>query len=145
MPCVLVVEDDSGIRTSPIEILTEIGHAVRGATDGFGALREVTRTGIHRPFTGGLDDVLYATNGASVRPGQGELPFDEPVDLTRLVPHNGTRDAFKSLDRAGELEIEYFNAKWVMVRIVRAFGDRPGDMVAVSEIEFFSTLRGYLS
>ncbi|MEV7419580.1 response regulator transcription factor [Streptomyces sp. NPDC089919] len=50
MPRVLVVEDDPSIRTSLIEILTEHGHSVRSAGDGFGALREVTQ--------GGLDAVV---------------------------------------------------------------------------------------
>ncbi|MEV7728916.1 response regulator transcription factor [Streptomyces sp. NPDC087917] len=44
MPSVLVVEDDPSIRQSLIEVLTEQGYAVRSAADGFGALREVTRS-----------------------------------------------------------------------------------------------------
>ncbi|MFI8100715.1 response regulator [Streptomyces sp. NPDC086023] len=44
MPSVLVVEDDPSIRQSLIEVLAEHGYAVRSTGDGFGALREVTRT-----------------------------------------------------------------------------------------------------
>ncbi|MEV6007708.1 response regulator transcription factor [Streptomyces sp. NPDC051976] len=46
MPSVLVVEDDPGIRASLIDILTGDGHTVLSAADGFGALREVTRTAL---------------------------------------------------------------------------------------------------
>ncbi|MCB5164600.1 zinc-ribbon domain-containing protein [Streptomyces bambusae] len=97
-----------------------------------------------------------------------KLTFAEPVDLTHLVVRNGAFPDFKAYDRAKELEISYSNgqtqkvtlqdkseeqsveldargkADWIKVRVVGAYGTRPGNMVALSELEFNTTVRGYL-
>lgn len=91
MTSVLVVEDDSVIRTSLIEILSAQGHLVRASPDGFGALREIARW---RPDAVVLDlglpdidgaDALRMIRGLSQVPVLVATARDDDLEIIRLL------------------------------------------------------------
>ncbi|MGW5848782.1 response regulator transcription factor [Streptomyces sp. NPDC055254] len=91
MPSVLVVEDDPSIRQSLIEVLTEHGYAVRSAGDGFGALREVTRTPVDAVVLDlGLPDLdgadaLRMIRGISSVPVLVATARDDETEIIKLL------------------------------------------------------------
>jgi DNA-binding response OmpR family regulator len=91
MACVLVVEDDPGIRASLIEILTNEGHVVRSAADGFGGLRELTQAPLDAVILDlGLPDLdgsdaLRMIRGISRIPVLVVTARDEDAEIVRLL------------------------------------------------------------
>ncbi|MEU9145475.1 response regulator transcription factor [Streptomyces sp. NPDC048349] len=91
MPSVLVVEDDPSIRQSLIEVLAEHGYAVRSATDGFGALREVTQTPVDAVVLDlGLPDLdggdaLRMIRGISSVPVLVATARDDETEIIKLL------------------------------------------------------------
>ncbi|MEY9968040.1 DNA-binding response OmpR family regulator [Streptacidiphilus sp. MAP12-16] len=91
MACVLVVEDDPGIRASLIDVLTTHGHVVRSAADGFGGLREVTQSPLDAVILDlGLpdldgSDVLRMIRGISKVPVLVVTARDDDTEIIRLL------------------------------------------------------------
>ncbi|PWI40943.1 response regulator transcription factor [Streptomyces sp. ICBB 8177] len=91
MASVLVVEDDPGIRTSLIEVLTGCGHVVRSAADAFGGLREVTQGRLDAVILDlGLPDLdgsdaLRMIRGISQVPVLVVTARDEDAEIIRLL------------------------------------------------------------
>ncbi|MEU8567334.1 response regulator transcription factor [Streptomyces pathocidini] len=91
MASVLLVEDDPVIRAALIEVLTEHGHVVRSASQGFEALREVTGRppdvvvlDLGLPDLDGTD-VLRMLRGISRVPVVVATARDDDAEVIRLL------------------------------------------------------------
>ncbi|MFJ1707013.1 response regulator transcription factor [Kitasatospora sp. NPDC088346] len=91
MASLLVVEDEPGIRTELIDLLTAHGHVVRSAADGFGALREVTRAQLDAVVLDlGLPDLdgadaLRMIRGISQVPVLVATARDDDAEIIKLL------------------------------------------------------------